>query len=191
MAAAPSAWRAQSSVSCLQVFCRAPDVHLKAGAGASSFRFLSACSWSPPPSKLTYRVPRASSQMAREEEGRSATHSAEGDHGTRWVISAASPTKLSPELERRAGDAEKRPRTVALAWGSNTSGQLGHGDFLSRVTPAPIEALAQTTLLTVVCGSRLTLALDKESRVFAWGKGEDGALGIGITRVHECGATQG
>ena len=31
----------------------------------------------------------------------------------------------------------------------------------------------------VVCGSRQTLALDTEGKVFAWGKGEDGALGIG------------
>ena len=31
----------------------------------------------------------------------------------------------------------------------------------------------------VVCGSRTSLALDKEGRVFSWGKGEDGTLGIG------------
>ena len=70
-------------------------------------------------------------------------------------------------------------RTVVLSWGSNTAGQLGLGDYLTRVMPAPVDALAQTTVLALVCGSRTTLALDKEGRVFSWGKGEDGQLGLG------------
>lgn len=45
--------------------------------------------------------------------------------------------------------------------------------------PAPVDSLAQTTVLALVCGSRTTLALDREGRVFAWGKGDDGQLGIG------------
>ena len=75
------------------------------------------------------------------------------------------------------GDAGNR--TVALAWGANHAGQLGLGDFLTRVTPRPIDALAQTSVRALVCGSRSSLALDKEGRVFSWGKGEDGTLGIG------------
>ena len=55
----------------------------------------------------------------------------------------------------------------------------GSGDFLTRVMPAPVDSLAQTTVLSLVCGSRTTLALDREGRVFAWGKGDDGQLGIG------------
>ena len=68
---------------------------------------------------------------------------------------------------------------MVLSWGSNTAGQLGLGDYLTRVMPAPVDALAQTTVLALVCGSRTTLALDKEGRVFSWGKGEDGQLGLG------------
>ena len=67
-------------------------------------------------------------------------------------------------------------RTVVLSWGSNTAGQLGLGDFLTRVMPAPVDSLAQTTVLSLVCGSRTTLALDREGRVFAWGKGDDGQV---------------
>ena len=81
-----------------------------------------------------------------------------------------------------------RPRTavlpVALAHNpceciDRPMHRRGSGDFLTRVMPAPVDSLAQTTVLSLVCGSRTTLALDREGRVFAWGKGDDGQLGIG------------
>ena len=45
--------------------------------------------------------------------------------------------------------------------------------------PQAVEYFRSATLARVVCGSRTTVALDTEGKVFAWGKGEDGTLGIG------------
>ena len=73
----------------------------------------------------------------------------------------------------------RRRRTVLLTWGQNSSGQLGMGDFSTRVVPQAVEYFRSATLAAVACGSRTTLALDDEGKAFAWGKGEDGTLGIG------------
>ena len=96
-----------------------------------------------------------------------------------WVRSQSGRKQLVPTLPLPPSAPPGQQRTVVLAWGSNTAGQLGLGDFLTRVMPAPVDSLAQTTVLSLVCGSRTTLALDREGRVFAWGKGDDGQLGIG------------
>ena len=42
-----------------------------------------------------------------------------------------------------------------------------------------MEYFRSATLARVVCGSRTTIALDVDGKVFAWGKGDDGTLGIG------------
>lgn len=70
-------------------------------------------------------------------------------------------------------------RTVLYTWGANTNGQLGLGDLFARIVPSAVPYFKTANLVDVVCGSRLALALDHEGRVFTWGKGEDGTLGIG------------
>ena len=72
-----------------------------------------------------------------------------------------------------------RRRTALLTWGLNSSGQLGFGDFSTRILPRAVDYFKATRLAGVTCGSRTTFALDAEGKVFAWGKGEDGALGFG------------
>ena len=93
-----------------------------------------------------------------------------------WVRSQHGRKQLVPTLPLPPAAPPGQQRTVVLSWGSNTAGQLGLGDFLTRVMPAPVDSLAQTTVLSLVCGSRTTLALDREGRVFAWGKGDDGQV---------------
>ena len=66
-----------------------------------------------------------------------------------------------------------------LTWGQNSSGQLGFGDFSTRVLPQMVEYFRSATLARVMCGSRTTIAIDADGKLFAWGKGEDGTLGVG------------
>ena len=80
---------------------------------------------------------------------------------------------------RSFGASTRRRRTVLLTWGQNSSGQLGMGDFSTRVAPQAVDYFRSATLASVACGSRTTLAVDDEGKAFAWGKGEDGTLGIG------------
>jgi alpha-tubulin suppressor-like RCC1 family protein len=49
------------------------------------------------------------------------------------------------------------------SWGSNTSGQLGLGDYQSRETPTPVAALQAKTVASVTCGGNFVLALGRET----------------------------
>ena len=55
-------------------------------------------------------------------------------------------------------------KTDMLCWGSNSNGQLGVGDYLSRVYPQIVPYFRGSDLRAVVCGSRSTLALDADGR---------------------------
>ena len=85
----------------------------------------------------------------------------------------------SSETMREVPTVEARRRTVLLTWGLNSSGQLGFGDFSTRILPRAVNYFKATRMAGVVCGSRTTFVLDAEGKVFSFGKGEDGALGSG------------
>ncbi|KAL1528475.1 hypothetical protein AB1Y20_009819 [Prymnesium parvum] len=76
-----------------------------------------------------------------------------------------------------------RHRALLLTWGDGADGQLGHSDFSNRIIPQAVHYFKSTTLVAVLCGSRSTLALDQDGRVFSWGKGEYGTLGTGERRT--------
>ena len=49
------------------------------------------------------------------------------------------------------------------SWGSNTSGQLGIGDFQARGTPTPVAALQGKSIQSVACGGSFVLSLGRET----------------------------
>ena len=84
------------------------------------------------------------------------------------------------------------------SWGDNLWGQLGHGgpalNILSQgdgtlqtgiAYPRKVEALearfpnAPEQIISVACGGRHSAALTVCGHLYTWGKGEDGALGLG------------
>ncbi|HOT28179.1 MAG TPA: hypothetical protein PLU72_08305 [Candidatus Ozemobacteraceae bacterium] len=69
--------------------------------------------------------------------------------------------------------------TSLLAWGLNSSGQLGLGDTVSRDRPVPVPNCSNVR--RVVCGAYHTLALKNDGTVWAWGDNSYGQLGIGST----------
>lgn len=78
---------------------------------------------------------------------------------------------------------------TAYSWGSPQYGQLGNGSegktlekagkesFAYRLSPGKIRSLEK--IHQVACGLQHALALDDEGRVFAWGFGGYGRLGLG------------
>ena len=50
------------------------------------------------------------------------------------------------------------------AWGSNTCGQLGCGDNVTRTRPAIVEGLIGRTTAAISCGQYHTLALTQDQR---------------------------
>lgn len=67
--------------------------------------------------------------------------------------------------------------TSLLAWGLNSSGQLGLGDTGSRDRPVQVPGFLNVR--RVVCGANHTLALKNDGTVWAWGRNTNGQLGIG------------
>lgn len=68
-----------------------------------------------------------------------------------------------------------------LAWGSNSSGQLGDGTTMPRLTPAPLTGLAQVKQLSAYPGDggNFSLALLTDGKVLAWGGNSNSQLGDG------------
>ncbi len=84
-----------------------------------------------------------------------------------------------------AGTARSAPATLtvaihhfrAIAWGQNSSGQLGDGSFSQSDVSVPVSGLNFVT--AVAAGRRHSLALLSDGTVMAWGDGASGQLGNG------------
>ncbi|XP_072481567.1 probable E3 ubiquitin-protein ligase HERC6 [Notamacropus eugenii] len=63
--------------------------------------------------------------------------------------------------------------------GSNASGQLGRRNIRNHTSPAPIQTLETQMVVLVSCGKEHSLAVCKTGKVFSWGSGSEGQLGIG------------
>jgi alpha-tubulin suppressor-like RCC1 family protein len=65
-----------------------------------------------------------------------------------------------------------------VTWGWGENHQLGHGDTVTRPTPAVVAALRGVPIEEVSAGAYHSLARTSDGRVFAWGTGQYGQLGI-------------
>jgi alpha-tubulin suppressor-like RCC1 family protein len=68
-----------------------------------------------------------------------------------------------------------------LAWGDNTSGQLGDGTVQSSDVPVTATLPAGTKVSAVSAECSQSVALTSAGTVLTWGNGEFGALGNGFT----------
>lgn len=70
-------------------------------------------------------------------------------------------------------------QTSVWTWGQGGVGQLGLSDCVSRDTPSLVRHLQGIGIAKISCGSRHTLALTLDGRVFAWGANNKGQIGPG------------
>ena len=68
---------------------------------------------------------------------------------------------------------------LTLAWGDNTSGELGNGTTTGSDVPVPVSGLSRVKAISAGDGS--SLALLTNGTVMAWGYNGSGALGDGTT----------
>jgi hypothetical protein len=64
------------------------------------------------------------------------------------------------------------------SWGSNLEGQVGNSNFVSALPLQEVTAGFPCKPLSIVCGSKHSLALLEDGSVFSWGKNSDSQLGI-------------
>jgi alpha-tubulin suppressor-like RCC1 family protein len=65
-------------------------------------------------------------------------------------------------------------------WGIGERGQLGHGDLENRNAPKAIQHLQGIEIGAIAAGEAHSLAATKDRmRVYAWGTGHYGQLGVG------------
>ena len=69
-------------------------------------------------------------------------------------------------------------RGVVWAWGSNSDGQLGLGNFNGAVFALPITFPGGEIITAIAGGAFYSLALDSAGNVWAWGSNCRGQLGI-------------
>ncbi|XP_029026424.1 serine/threonine-protein kinase Nek8 [Betta splendens] len=69
-------------------------------------------------------------------------------------------------------------RGIIMTFGSGSNGCLGHGNFNDVTQPKIVEALLGYELVQVSCGASHVLAVTNEREVFAWGRGDNGRLGL-------------
>ncbi|KAM9811282.1 serine/threonine-protein kinase Nek8 [Syngnathus typhle] len=75
-------------------------------------------------------------------------------------------------------------RGIIMTFGSGSNGCLGHGNFNDVTQPKIVEALLGYELVQVSCGASHVLAVTNEREVFAWGRGDNGRLGLGTQDTH-------
>ena len=66
------------------------------------------------------------------------------------------------------------------AWGWNGYGQLGLNDTIERSSPALVTYLSTITVSAIAVGQNHSLALTNDGKVYAWGSGSAGKLGLGL-----------
>ncbi|GMH76781.1 hypothetical protein TrRE_jg909 [Triparma retinervis] len=81
---------------------------------------------------------------------------------------------------------------ILYTFGSNKGGQLGTGDIVNRLSPAVVTCSAWrrgAAVARVTCGMHHTIAIavtltnPPKRRVYAWGWGEHGRLGVGHVEI--------
>ncbi|KAF5179021.1 Ultraviolet-b receptor uvr8 [Thalictrum thalictroides] len=66
---------------------------------------------------------------------------------------------------------------IILAWGSGEDGQLGIGDNEDKEWVCSIKSLESQKVASVVAGSRNSLAICQDGKLFTWGWNQRGTLG--------------
>ncbi|XP_047711475.1 probable E3 ubiquitin-protein ligase HERC6 isoform X4 [Prionailurus viverrinus] len=106
-----------------------------------------------------------------------------------WGASSKGPLRRRPAARggpelRQAASGERHSLLLLSdgavhSCGDNSRGQLGRRGLQREEQPKPIQALETLRVELVSCGKEHSLAVCYKGRVFAWGAGSEGQLGIG------------
>jgi alpha-tubulin suppressor-like RCC1 family protein len=72
------------------------------------------------------------------------------------------------------------------AWGENSDGQLGVGDYEDRLIPTRVNTniiMSNAYICDIAAGSGHSIAVDDGGALFTWGRGTSGQLGYGKFKI--------
>ena len=109
-----------------------------------------------------------------------------GQLGMRGLQSARSPTVMQMMMGHNVVQTAAHSDVSAFVTeqgqvfmcGSGDEGRLGLGHLGMAPSPTEVRALSASKIVKIACGFGHTLALSHDSRVFAWGEGTWGNVGI-------------
>lgn len=72
---------------------------------------------------------------------------------------------------------------MLYSYGTNNSeGELGHGDRIPKTEPTLIKSLAKEIIVSVECGQKHVITKTNNNKIFTWGWGKMGQLGLGYLK---------
>jgi len=110
-----------------------------------------------------------------------------GDRRSTWMPQTVEVLRGVRVVQLSLGTSHSAALTEAgkvFTWGYGGDGRLGHGDQSDMLVPKALDVLADEHVVQVVCGELHTAALTDDGRLFTWGLGKDGRLGLGTTESH-------
>lgn len=70
------------------------------------------------------------------------------------------------------------------SWGRGDDGQLGHGENSRQSLPNMIESLEGIIITGIACRGSHVLAISNVGKLYSWGKGDEGQLGLGNNKSY-------
>ena len=76
-------------------------------------------------------------------------------------------------------DEDEASARFVYAWGSGANYALGTGSTETERAPARVETLTSSDVTAVATNKAHALAVDRDGRLYSWGRARNGALGVG------------
>ncbi|KAK0414093.1 hypothetical protein QR680_007143 [Steinernema hermaphroditum] len=93
-----------------------------------------------------------------------------------FIESKSSTTDIPDAVKLSVATSGDAPLSEIWTWGANECGQLGHGDFIARREPFPVNKLIGVQGVKVVAGDEHSAVLTGTGEVYVWGSNCRGQL---------------
>lgn len=88
--------------------------------------------------------------------------------------------RIASEVRQERFSVSKISSGVTTSWGTGNNGELGLGKYVTfSPSPQVIPRFKSMCIVQIAAGPQHVLAINSEKKLFSWGKGSKGRLGLG------------